>query len=296
MLTNARVHRILNRALPYLLLLPAGAVILPLLIYPLFRNLILSFYSYEVLFPQFDYVGLGNYRDLFNREMFLISIRVTLVYTFFAVLFKFVIGMGLALLLNLDIYFRRFLRLFAMIPYLTAPALVALIWRLFWDPDLGPINSVLLVMGVQGPAWIAQKSTALFSVIYTTVWRDMPFVALVFLAGLQSLPEDPYDAAKVDGCTAWQTFWHITIPMLKPIIMIIVLFQTIFTLRIFDIIYVLTGGGPGAATQTFSILIYTTLLRMWQGGAAAATSVILLSITTALSLVFFRVLYREMDV
>lgn len=284
-----------RQLVPYLLLLPSAAVVLPLLIYPLIQNVIFSFFSYNVVLPKFRYVGLANYAKLFADKVFRLSVLITLAYTGISVAAEFVFGMAMALMLNARMALRRAYRLLALSPYLSPPAVMALIWRLLWDPDLGPINAVLRSLGISGPAWIAQPSTALFSVIFTTVWRDMPFVALVVLAGLQSLPQEPYDAAAVDGATRFQIFRMITLPMLRPVISIILLFQTIFTLRLFDIIWVLTEGGPASVTMTQSIMIYKTLFRFFDGGQSSAMSVVLLSITGILSLVYFSVLSREIQ-
>jgi multiple sugar transport system permease protein len=284
-----------KQLVPYLLLLPSALVVFPLLIYPLIQNVILSFFSYNVVFPRFKYVGSANYSKLLGDKVFQLSVLITLVYTGVSVLAEFVVGMGMALMLNARIALKRAYRLLALSPYLSPPAVVALIWRLLWDPDLGPINLVLRSFGIDGPAWIAQRSTALFSVIFTTVWRDMPFVALVVLAGLQSLPQEPFDAAEVDGATRLQIFRLITLPMLRPVISIILLFQTIFTLRLFDIIWVLTEGGPAGVTMTQSIMIYKTLFRFFDGGQSSAMSVVLLSITGLLSIAYFRVLSKEIQ-
>ncbi len=284
-----------KQLVPYLLLLPSAVVVLPLLIYPLIQNVIFSLFSYNVVLPKFTYVGLANYAKLFADRVFHSSVLITLAYTAISVLAEFVFGMAMALMLNARMALRRVYRLLALSPYLSPPAVMALIWRLLWDPDLGPINAVLRSLGIEGPAWIAQPSTALFSVIFTTVWRDMPFVALVVLAGLQSLPQEPYDAAAVDGASRVQIFRMITVPMLRPVISIILLFQTIFTLRLFDIIWVLTEGGPASVTMTQSIMIYKTLFRFFDGGQSSAMSVVLLSITGILSLVYFSVLSREIQ-
>ena len=286
---------LLKHFTPYCLLLPAFCIIFPILIYPLIRNIYLSFFSYNIIIPDFKFVAFKNYTKILSSQVFLKAVRITLIYTVIAVSVEFVWGMGLALVLNANIRLRRLYRILAILPYLAPPAVIGLIWRLFWDPEFGPINKIIRVFGINGPAWIADKSFALYSVIFTNVWRDMPFVALIFLSGLQSLPRDPYDAAMVDGATRFQIFRLITLPLLKPIISVILLFQTIFTLRTFDIIWILTEGGPGGSTQTISVIIYRTLFRFFDGGRTSAMSVILLSLSGLLSWGYFRVLYKEME-
>jgi multiple sugar transport system permease protein len=285
-----------NKSVPYLLILPALAIIFPLLIYPVFYNVYLSFFSWKVLPPTFNFVKLQNYLDVFNNPVFWNSVKITLQFTGIVVGIQFVLGLGLAYLLNGQKFAKQTTRSIVLIPYISAPAIISLIWRLLWDPDLGQINQILRFFGIRGPGWIADPATSLFSVTVTEIWRGIPFVILVLLAGLQALPDEPYDAAKVDGASSVQIFFLITVPLLKTIIWIVLLFQTIFTLRAFDIIWVLTGGGPGGSTQTLSIMIYRTMFRFWDGGTSSTLSVIILILTLLISFVFFRYLYKEMEV
>lgn len=286
----------LSKSIPYLLLLPALAVIFPLLIYPVFYNVYLSFFSWQIFPPVFDFVNIQNYADLLSNPIFWNSVKITIYFTFMVVAIQFVLGLGLSSLLHGQIFARQTTRSIMLIPFISAPAIVSLIWRLLWDPDLGQINQILRYFGIRGAGWIADPATSLFSVTVTEIWRGIPFVTLVLLAGLQALPDEPYDAAKVDGASQIQIFFLITLPLLKTIIWIILLFQTIFTLRVFDTIWVLTGGGPGGSTQTLSILIYRTMFRFWDGGTSSTLSVIMLILTLLISVIFFRYLYKEMEV
>ncbi len=276
--------------------MPALAIMVILLIYPLFRNLFLSFFSFSVLFPDYQFVALKHYTKLSRDPYFWKAVKITFLYTGVVVSAQFFIGMGIAFLLYRKIRGVRILRVLVLLPYLSSSAVTGLMWRILWDADFGPINQVMRYMGIRGPAWIGSTSTAFWSLTVTETWRSMPFVALVLLAGLQALPRKPYEAAEMDGASRWQVFVHITLPLLKPIILIILLFQTIFTFRAFDIIWILTGGGPGGTTMTLSILIYRTLFRFWKGGASAAISVVMLAFTLIISSIYFRILYKEMKI
>jgi multiple sugar transport system permease protein len=202
-----------NKSIPYLLILPALAIIFPLLIYPVFYNVYLSFFSWKVLPPAFNFVKLQNYFDVFNNPVFWNSVKITLQFTGIVVGIQFVLGLGLAYLLNGQKFAKQTTRSIVLIPYISAPAIISLIWRLLWDPDLGQINQILRFFGIRGPGWIADPATSLFSVTVTEIWRGIPFVILVLLAGLQALPDEPYDAAKVDGASSVQIFFLITVPV-----------------------------------------------------------------------------------
>jgi len=285
-----------KKSIPYLLMLPALAIIIPLLIYPVLYNIYLSFFSWKVFRPVFKFVKFENYLAILNDPIFLNSLKITLQFTGVVVGIQFILGLGLAYILNGQKFAKQATRSIVLIPYISAPAIISLIWRLIWDPDLGPINQFLRYFGINGPGWISDPATSLFSVTTTEIWRGVPFVVLVLLAGFQSLPDEPYDAAKVDGASSVQIFFLITLPLLKTIIWIVLLFQTVFTLRAFDTIWVLTGGGPGDSTQTLSIMIYRTMFRFWDGGMSSTLSVIILIVTLLISFIFFRYLYKEMEV
>jgi len=285
-----------KKSTPYLLMLPALAIIVPLLIYPVIYNVYLSFFSWEVFHPVFKFVKFENYLAILNDPIFLNSLKITLQFTGVVVGIQFILGLGLAYLLNGQKFAKQATRSIMLIPYISAPAIISLVWRLIWDPDLGPINQFLRYFGINGPGWIADPATSLFCVTVTEIWRGVPFVVLVLLAGLHSLPDEPYDAAKVDGASSVQIFFLITLPLLRTIIWIVLLFQTVFTLRAFDTIWVLTGGGPGDSTQTLSIMVYRTMFRFWNGGMSSTISVIILILTVLISFIFFQYLYKEMEV
>lgn len=287
-----------KKVTPYFLIIPSLIVILLMLIYPLVRNVYLSFQTWNIISPSpiYKFIGFKNYLKLFNDNIFWSSLRITIYYVLLTVSIEFVGGFGLAHYLNLKMKWQTFWRNIAILPWLCPPAVMALIWRLLWDPDLGPFNAILRLFGLKGPAWIADPKMAFYSVAISESWKDLPFVALMLLSGLQSLPQEPYDAAKVDGASSWKIFYFITIPLLKPIILIVILFQIIFKLRSFDIIWIMTGGGPGGSTQTLSILIYKTLFRFFKGGESAALSVIMLFLTVLISIIFFKQIYKETDI
>ena len=278
-----------------MLILPALAIIFPLLIYPVFYNVYLSFFSWKVLPPAFNFVKLQNYFDVFNNPVFWNSVKITLQFTGIVVGIQFVLGLGLAYLLNGQKFAKQTTRSIVLIPYISAPAIISLIWRLLWDPDLGQINQILRFFGIRGPGWIADPATSLFSVTVTEIWRGIPFVILVLLAGLQALPDEPYDAAKVDGASSVQIFSHYRTAF-KNHYLDCSSFSNYFHLAGFRYHLGFNRWWTGGSTQTLSIMIYRTMFRFWDGGTSSTLSVIILILTLLISFVFFRYLYKEMEV
>jgi len=278
--------------LPYLLVAPALAVLLALSIYPLI-------YSVTISLQQETSAGvvwtLGHFRRLASDNFFRIAMLHTFIYAAVALLFEFVLGLGLALLLNRQIRGRGLFRASLLVPMMLPPVVVGVVWRLLLNPNFGAINGTLKQLGVNTETltWTASPRLALLAVIAVDVWQWTPFVFLVLLAGLQAIPQEPYEAALIDGSTLWQTFRHVTLPLLKPAILIVLLLRTMDLLRVFDQIFILTEGGPGFATETISLYIYRTAFRFSDFGYAAAMSFVLLALTNVVSLVYLIILQDE---
>src|SRR5262249_1334600 len=235
-----------DRMLARLLLAPAIAVLLALSLYPLF-------YLIRVSFEPGGGEGswsLRNFSRLATDGFFRSALLHTLIYAVAALTLEFVIGLGLALIADRPLRGRGVFRAIVLIPMMLPPVVVGVIWRLMLNPDFGAINGTLKAVGVntQSMTWTASPLLAMLSVIAVDVWQWTPFMFLVLLAGLQAIPQEPYEAATIDGASAYQMFRDITLPMLKPAILIALLLRTMDLLRVFDQIYILTEGGPGFAT------------------------------------------------
>jgi multiple sugar transport system permease protein len=278
-----------DRVLNYLLIAPTVAVLLALSIYPLIYAVRVSL--------QTD-VGEGarwtlqNFTRLVSDSFFLDAMLHTLVYACVALTCEFLLGLGLALLLNREIRGRSFFRATLLVPLMLPPVVAGVIWRLMLNPNFGAINGTLKGFGIDTEAltWTASPKLALASVIAVDIWQWTPFMFLVLLAGLQAIPQEPYEAARVDGASSWQSFRHVTLPLLKPAILIALLLRTIDLLRVFDQIFILTEGGPGFATETVSLYIYRAAFRFGDFGYAAAMSFVLLLITNFISALYIRLL------
>jgi multiple sugar transport system permease protein len=285
-LSNAGSKR--GPLLPYLLLAPAVAVLLALSIYPLI-------YSISVSLQTAAGWGLGNFTRLISDNFFLTAMAHTFVYAIAALTCEFLLGLGLALLLNSQIRGRGLFRASLLVPMMLPPVVAGVVWRLLLNPNFGAVNGTLKQIGIdtESLTWTASPRLAMLSVIAVDVWQWTPFVFLVLLAGLQAIPQEPYEAALIDGSSRWQTFRHVTLPLLKPAILIVLLLRTMDLLRVFDQIFILTEGGPGFATETISLYIYRTAFRFFDFGYAAAMSFVLLIVTNVISVFYIRVLKHE---
>ena len=278
--------------LPALFIAPALAVLLSLSIYPLI-------YSTTISLQQETSSGvvwtLGNFTRLFSDNFFLTAMVHTFVYAVAALSCEFLLGLGLALLLNSRMRGRGLFRASLLVPMMLPSVVVGVVWRLMLNPNFGAINGTLRWLGVntESLTWTASPKLAMLSVIAVDVWQWTPFVFLVLLAGLQAIPEEPYEAALIDGSSRWQTFWHVTLPLLKPSILIVLLLRTMDLLRVFDQIFILTEGGPGFATETISLYIYRTAFRFFDFGYAAAMSFVLLALTNVISAIYIKFLQAK---
>ena len=278
--------------LPALFIAPALAVLLSLSIYPLIYSITISLQHETASGIAW---GLGNFTRLFSDSFFLTAMVHTFVYAIAALSCEFLLGLGLALLLNSKMRGRGLFRASLLVPMMLPSVVVGVVWRLMLNPDFGAINGTLRRIGLNTASltWTASPKLAMLSVIAVDVWQWTPFVFLVLLAGLQAIPEEPYEAALIDGSSPRQTFWHVTLPLLKPAILIVLLLRTMDLLRVFDQIFILTEGGPGFATETISLYIYRTAFRFFDFGYAAAMSFVLLALTNVISVIYIKFLQAK---
>lgn len=275
-----------DRTLAYLLIAPTLAVLLALSIYPLVYSIKISLQTETAQW------SLQNFARLATDRFFLTALAHTFVYAAVALTIEFLLGLGLALLLNGRMRGRGLFRSLLLVPMMLPAVVVGVVWRLMLNPNFGAINGTLKSFGMKTDAltWTASPKLAMASVIMADVWQWTPFMFLILLAGLQAIPQEPYEAALIDGSSAWQTFRYVTLPLLKPAILIALLLRTMDLLRVFDQIFILTEGGPGFATETASLYIYRTAFRFSNFGYAAAMSFVLLAITNVISLGYIRLL------
>jgi multiple sugar transport system permease protein len=235
-----------------------------------------------------EFIGLGNFARMFTDPELLTSAKNTLVFTGSAVAIEFALGLGLALLFERYVRRLNFLKTILMMPMMLPPIAVAITWKLIYQPQFGVLNEIVYDLGLPIQAWAGDAWLAMPCIIAADVWEWTPFIFLLMLAGLSSLPDEPYEAAQVDGASSWRQFWDLTLPFLKPVISIALLLRIMDALRLFDLVFILTGGGPANATETLSFYIYKVALRFADFGYAAAISLTVLFITVGFSTWFIR--------
>ena len=275
--------------LPYFLIAPTVAVLVALSIYPLLYAIRVAFQNESSSWT------FANFTRLASDSFFLAALWHTLVYATVALTFEFLLGLGLAVLLDRPLRGRSIFRAALLVPMMLPPVVVGVVWRLMLNADFGAVNGTLKSVGVNTEAltWTASPTLAMVSVIAVDIWQWTPFMFLVLLAGLQAIPQEPYEAAMIDGASAWQTFLHVTLPMLRPAMLIALLLRTMDLLRVFDQIFILTEGGPGFATETVSLYIYRSAFRFFDFGYAAAMSFVLLIVTNIISAGYIRLLQKQ---
>ncbi len=275
-----------KRLLPYAYILPVFAILVGVLVVPSFLSILFGFFRIDFFKGGFEGVGLANFQKLLSNERFFSSMRVTVLYTVGAVVFEFLLGLGIALLLNRDnTPGIRLVRALVISPWVLSPVIVGLIWRMMFHANFGIVNYFLGLIWppLENIPWLSDPYLALFANVVGDVWQNTPFVVMLLLAGLQVLPQEPYEAARVDGASRWQTLIYVTIPMLMPSILAVVIFRTIYAFREFTIPWTITTGGPGSATEVFSIYLYRQLLVNYDMGVASALGSIMLLLTTLLT-------------
>lgn len=253
---NKRNIPFMRKVRPYIILSPALLLTIGILI-PFGMAIYYSFTNYSFKYSGYDFVGVENYVYMFKDSGFWHSVGVTLAYAGLATITQTVVGVGIALLLNRDNLLSRALRIALIFPLVIAPVIATLIWQLMTNNSVGILSKWLRAIGINDFTWGADPSTALFTVLVIDAWVYTPFVILLVLAGLGSLPKAPFESAMIDGGSAWFTFKNLTLPMIMPMLLIAVLFRLMLSLQMFDIIFALTRGGPGDTLMTLPLTAYT---------------------------------------
>ena len=259
------------------LLLPSLLGMFTFLMLPIASSFVLSFSSWDLI-GDIEWVGLANYAKALGDPAVLGALRNTLAFILGYLPAVVVLALGLALLLNRKLRGRTFFRAVYFVPVVTSWVAVSLIWKWLLNPQYGLVNFALGLIGIDGPGWLFDPAWAMAGIVITTVWKDIGFVTVIYLAGLQDIPEHLYEAAALDGATPWQRFWGITFPMLMPTTFFVTTISLISSFQVFDQVYVMTGGGPAGATSVMVELIYKNAFSYFQMGYASTISWILFAL------------------
>ncbi|MBI4737501.1 MAG: sugar ABC transporter permease [candidate division NC10 bacterium] len=276
----------------YAYLLPAAICLGGTVLFPILKAIHMSLYNNVLIRPQdYRFIGLGNYVRMVQDPTFWLTLKNSFTWVFWSVSLQFLFGFLVALLLNAQFTGRVVFRTITLLPWIIPGVVVALVWEYLYQPNYGPINDLLMRGGwMRTPvAWLSDPDLAMPAVVLTNIWRGIPFFAIMILAGLQAIPDEIYEAATVDGASVTQRFWHVTLPMLRPIIVVATATRIIWTFNYADLIFVMTSGGPANATQITSTY---TLLQAYSNldfGYAATLSVILLVIMLVFTALYLKV-------
>jgi len=278
-----------DRSFGWLMTAPGLLALLLIVLFPLLFTVFTSAFDYTLLHRKYDtFVGFDNYLGAISDEYFSASLLVTVQFVVAVVILEFVIGFTVALMLNAVTRFKDVYYLILLLPLLINPVVVALIWRMFLHPELGIVNYLLSLVYIGPVNWLGDVRIAFWTVVLVDIWHQVSFMIILLLAGLSALPREPYEAARMEGASTIQAFIYVTLPLMRPVIAVTLLIRLIFAVKTFDLVFIMTRGGPGTSTDLISYYIYRSAFFGLNIGQASAISVLLLIIVLSLTAYLYR--------
>lgn len=274
----------------YIFIAPIVILFILFRIYPFFFNFVLSFMKWNVFKNQGTWIGLKNYVNLVHDRVFFIAVKNTLLYTIVFLPFQITLALAIALLLNTKFSGRGFCRTVFFMPYVVTLVATAAVWKWLYDPTGGLVNAVLERLGLPTCLWLRESDTALVSVIIYSIWQSVGYSMIILLAGLQAIPQRHYEAAKIDGANRLQSFIHITLPLLIPIILFVLVMMTITSFGVFNQVYIMTGGGPSNATLVLILYTYYQAFEFLKFSYGAAIATVFFIFTLLVAILEFKIL------
>lgn len=271
----------------YVFLLPTIAILLVFRIIPMLQAAYLSLTRYDLFTPP-QFTGLDNYQNLLSDTVFLQSVKVSFFYVAGSVIPVWIISLGLAMLILAAPWYREFFRTSIFLPVVMSAVVVAVLWRFLYF-QAGMVNTLLGYAGIPPVPWLTTPTTALISIILIGIWRAAPYFMVIFTAGLQAIPEEYYEAGKIDGTNPLTEFWYISLPLLRPTILLVIVMSVIVALKVFAVPQLMTNGGPAGATEVVPLRIYKTAFEFFQMGEASAMSMFLFAVMMIFSIVQIRI-------
>ncbi len=284
-----------ERTLPYLLLAPLLILLLTVILFPFLWNFYVSLFDLKTtnLLTGAPFAGLSNYIKLFHDPTFFHSLGVSVYFVIGSLLGQFGLGAILALILHYHPGPARFFRVVFIIPWILSALIIGYSWIWMYNYQAGMINSILHAVGLRPIHWLNNMKMALWALVIANIWRGTPFTMLFVEAGLKTIPSEPYEAARVDGATSWQSFWYITVPLLRPTLTINLILTTMWTFNLFDTILVMTRGGPANATLTTAMYMYKSAFEYGLLSYGAAIAIVMLVINALLAVLYFYTVGRQ---
>ena len=271
----------------WLFILPAGIVVAAVIVFPWIFTLYMSLQDFHAG-GTMSFAGIDNYRRMFTDDRFLWAITRTFYFTALAVIFPTLIGVAAAVCFNKHFPLRGLCRTIFILPMMATPVAIALVWTMMFHPQLGVLNYLLTAAGLPPSTWVYDSATVIPTLVMVETWQWTPLIMLIVLGGLASLPQDPYEAAALDGASGWQCFRHITLPLVWPFIMVALVLRAVDALKAFDTIFVITGGGPGTSSETLNLYLYQEAFAYYDIGYASAIVVVFFILIMAVTLLLMR--------
>jgi len=290
---GGRLLGVLDRNVAILFPLPAVLLVAALVLYPLIYTLVLSTRSYDLGLRNFDFVGLAHYATVLDNARFWNAFARSFYFTALSVAGSIALGMVMALILNREFRGVRWARTAFLMPMVATPVATSLVWMMMFNPTLGVFNYLLSLVGLPPSVWVADPALVIPSLVLVDIWHFAPFAMLILLAGLRSLPSEPFESAMMDGASRWQSFWRVTVPLLRPMLVVVLIFRTIDSLKVFDIIWVITAGGPGFSSETLYVYAYNQAFKYLDIGYGSAVIVVFTAIVAGASVIWIRARERN---
>lgn len=290
----AKLKNWLDKKLNYVFTVPTILFVLGMVLFPIIYTFVLSFHQWRLSANiPWEFVGLENYTELFTDSRFPEAVGRTFLFALVALAIEVILGVSIAIYLNHNFLGKNFVKTAFLLPMVATPVAIGMVWKLIYEPNIGILNTIIRSMGGPKVDWLGDSANALWSLVAVDVWQQTPFVMLVVLAGLTALPTDPFESAMIDGAGRWQVITKIMLPLLKPTIYTAVLLRLIDVLKTFDIIYSMTQGGPGFATETMNILSFRQAFEFMQFGEASATLMVFFAIVMGIAMVTIKLKSRS---
>jgi len=297
---SKKTQSFFDRYLPQFLIAPGTLVIFGVLLIPILFAFYMSMnkITFKGADTIYTFVGLSNFTDLVtNDPWFVQSLVTTIVFTILTVIAEIVLGIGIAVVLNQKFFGRGFVRGLMILPWAMPTVVNAVMWKWIFNADFGAANALLMNMGLisENVNWLGTPTMAFFSVLIANIWKETPYVVLLTIAAFSTIPEGLYEAASIDGATGWKSFWKITMPLIKPVVLILIITKTIWAFQTFDLIAIMTSGGPENATNLLSYYIHRVAFKMNRFGSAAAMSYSLSIVCFVLTLIYIKLFLGKED-
>jgi multiple sugar transport system permease protein len=267
---------------------PAVVTLFLIVIIPIVFNLTLAFNKWTIGLGQPRFIGLGNFLELLSDERVLNGVKVMIYFSGLSLSLEMVLGLLIAVYFNRQFKGSEIVQAIYILPFAATPVAVALIWRIMLNPEIGVLNYLLRSVGLPGSLWVSSPQTVIPALVMVDVWKWTPMITLIVLAGLKSLPHEPYEAARVDGASPLQIFWYITLPLIRPVLIAAIMLRSLDNLKEFDMIYTITQGGPGIASETLYLYSYMVGFSFFKAGYGSALMVVVFLIVLVFNVVMNR--------